>query len=168
MSGNFRRSDATLQRYTDPPKPANSGGGKGTPDARRFSSTAPMRRSGTMSRSVVIRRKADSYFVQIHPTKVYPDGKRVVLIAEYLEKGSRHVVKLTRARLAYLHATSKKRGNKKVKSGLKLGSTVVISKAPRPVWEPTFRKLPSWRKVYQKALRNWLRIHGKTGRTPRR
>lgn len=146
----LRRS--AVDRYTSPPKQ-----GSRTADARKYTGTRPLERSGLMSRSVVVRRRADSYFVQIDPAKVYPDGKRVAFIAERLEQGWNFTVRMTKATLAYLHASKPElKGSRRIK----LGDTVVIRQKPRPIWEQTFKKLRSWKHVYHQVITRWLEQHG--------
>ena len=156
QTASFHRSHHTLRRYTDPPSPPSSSGRVGTPDPRMFAGTRSMQRSGLMSRSVVVKKSKGSYFVQIDPVATYPDGKRVAWVADRLEKGWTHTMRVTRAMLAYLHTT---RPQKDSPAGrLRLGSTIVVRQRPRPIWEPVFNKLKSWKHIYYKVINVQLKF----------
>jgi hypothetical protein len=141
---------STIEAYRRPPL-----------GSRGYRATATLRRSGLLSRSVVTRKDGQKgWRVQIDPNKRYPSGVLVSVVAHRQEVGYVQRMIMTRERLAYLHILQP--GDQGV---VKEGDNVPVAVAARPVWEPTFRKLRSWRRVYEDAVKAWLKQKG-TRRVP--
>ncbi len=161
------RSSRTEARYRRPPRSSGSGG-VSTPDPRTFMGASPLMRSGTMSRSVVIRRfgSKDSLFITLDPRKTYPDGKRVADIGELMESGFEWKTTLTKKVLAFLHVLKREAGEGDAGSGAlqwtrHVGEKILISQSPRPVWATVADKVARMRyaPVFEKAMKAWLRDH---------
>jgi hypothetical protein len=142
QSASFPVSMGTVEAYRRPPL-----------GSRGYRATAPLKRSGLLSRSVVTRKNGKrGYSVQIDPNKRYPNGTPVSWVAHRQEVGYVQQMIMTPERLAYLHILQPYDAG-----SVKVGDSVPVVVTPRPIWEPTFRKLRSWRHVYEDAVNDWLK-----------
>ena len=142
IKSNFPVSEGTVEAYRRPPQ-----------GSRGYRATSSLKRSGTLQRSVVTRRNGNAgWLVQIDPSKTYPNGTPVQVVAHRQEVGYIQRMIMTPERLAYLHIL--RPGNQEL---VKEGDNVPVIVQAHPVWEPTFRKLRSWKGVYYDAVNAWLR-----------
>lgn len=147
LSANYPVSFGTVEAYRRPGRKVQG-----------YRATKPLRRSGTLSRSVILRKYPRGYQVRIHPTKTYSSGVKVTKIAEMLEAGYQYTMPVTKRRLRYLHYLVPEDARK-----AKVGGTIAVVVTPRPIWEPTYKKMKGWRRVYFAAVNRWMKV--KKGRT---
>lgn len=157
----YPHTDATKLTYA-------KGKRTGLTPARRTWSGKSLVRSGQLASSIVVRKRAKGYSVEIDPKKTYTrgdpvdSGKRIQQIAAQMEDPQPILVTVTHAMLAYLHSLGSRRIQPGSQSGLRVGSVASIYQTPKKVWEPTYRKLGKLKPVYYKTFHKYLKQ--KTGR----
>lgn len=154
----YARAPGTLAKY-------HFGGG----GSRTWRGASPLKRSGTMMRSVVVRRDKGGkrgYTVQIHPTKLYTaadskdSGKPVAQIANQMERPKPIVVRITPRMLRYLFWLGRKAGWNMASTGQgrRVGNYMVYNPTAKPVWALVKKNLTQLRGPLAKSIQRRLKI----------
>lgn len=140
----------------------------GSTPARRTWAGKSLVRSGQLAASIVVKKRAKGYSVEIDPKKTYTRGdpadagKRIQQIAAQMEDPRPIAVTVTHAMLGYLHSLGPRAGGQPGTRSLQVGSVLLIQQTPKKVWEPTYRRLGKLKPVYYKTFHKYLKQ--KTGR----
>jgi len=159
-NADYVRRPATRHRYVF-----------GGPGARTWPNADPMFRSGTLAKSVVVRRATDNpngpgYRVMIDPTRTYGGAgdpqdasKLVARIAAQLEDPKPVIIRVTRKLLRYLHWLAAKSGQPMPPPKHTHGKYIIYTPKAKPVWAAVRKEINKLKGPNSRSLMKRLQLY---------